>query len=103
MAGKYSTVGKVSSVFERTHEKRDLSVMFLSFRCACAAIQEGQRCCSLSEASSCSYEPPRDKTNKMTFAPSEDSDRPGRPLSLIRVVTVRMKKAWALSYPLIAQ
>ena len=36
-------------------------------------------------------------------APSEDSDQPGHPLSLIRVFAVRMKKAWVLSYPLSAQ
>ena len=36
-------------------------------------------------------------------APSEDSDKPGYPLSLIRVFAVRMKKAWVLSYPLSAQ
>ena len=36
-------------------------------------------------------------------APSEDSDQPGHPPSLIRVFAVRMKKAWVLSYPLIAQ
>ena len=29
------------------------------------------------------YEPPHDKTNKMTCAPSEDSDQPGHPPSLI--------------------
>ena len=29
------------------------------------------------------YEPPRDKTNKMACAPSEDSDQPGHPPSLI--------------------
>ena len=29
------------------------------------------------------YEPPHDKTNKMVCAPSEDSDQPGHPLSLI--------------------
>ena len=34
-------------------------------------------------------EPPHDKTNKMTCAPSEDSDQPGRPPSLIRVSVVR--------------
>ena len=34
-------------------------------------------------------EPPHDKTNKMTFAPSEDSDHPGHPPSLIRGFTVR--------------
>ena len=49
------------------------------------------------------YEPPRDKTNKVTCAPSEDSDQPGHPPSLIRVFAVRMKKAWVLSYPLSAQ
>ena len=35
--------------------------------------------------------------------PSEDSDQPGNPPSLIRVFAVRMKKAWVLSYPLNAQ
>ena len=36
-------------------------------------------------------------------APSEDSDQPGHPPSLIRVFVVRMKKPWVLSYPLSAQ
>ena len=36
-------------------------------------------------------------------APSEDSDQPGHPPSLIRVFAVHMKKAWVLSYPLSAQ
>ena len=36
-------------------------------------------------------------------APSEDSDQPGHPPSLIRVFAVRMKKHWALSYPLSTQ
>ena len=36
-------------------------------------------------------------------APSEDSDQPGHPPSLIRVFAVRMKKAWVLCYPLSAQ
>ena len=35
--------------------------------------------------------------------PSEVSDQPGHPPSLIRVFAVRMKKPWALSYPLSAQ
>ena len=48
-------------------------------------------------------EPPRDKTNKMACAHSEDSDQPGHPPSLIRVFAVRMKKAWVLSYPLSAK
>ena len=49
------------------------------------------------------FEQPHDKTNKMACAPSEDSDQPGHPPSLIRIFTVRMKKAWVLSYPLSAQ
>ena len=48
-------------------------------------------------------EPPHDKTNKMACAPSEDSDQPGHPPSLFRVLAVRMKKAQILSYPLSAQ
>ena len=36
-------------------------------------------------------------------APSEDSDQPGHPPSLIRVFAVRMKKAWVLSCPLSAK
>ena len=51
----------------------------------------------------CKYEPLHDKTNKMVCAPNEDSDQPGHPPILIRVFTVRMKKAWVLSYPLSAQ
>ena len=35
------------------------------------------------------YEPPRDKTNKLTCAPNEDSDQPGHLPSLIRVFAVR--------------
>ena len=36
-------------------------------------------------------------------APSEDSDQPGHPPSLIRVFAVRMKKAWVHSNTLSAQ
>ena len=50
-----------------------------------------------------SSEPSHDKTNKMACAPSEDSDQPGNQPSLIRVFAVRMKKAWALSYPVSAE
>ena len=35
------------------------------------------------------YEPPRDKTNKLTCAPSEDSDQPGRIPRLIWVFAAR--------------
>ena len=51
--------------------------------------------CELPEASSedkdalSECELPHDKTNKMVFAPSEDSDQPGHPPSLIRVFAVR--------------
>ena len=41
--------------------------------------------------------------NKMACAPSEDSDQPGHPPSLIRIFAVRMKKAWVLGYPLSTQ
>ena len=46
---------------------------------------------------------PHDKTNKMTSVPSEASDQPGHPPSLIRVFAVSMKKHWALNYLLSAQ
>ena len=51
----------------------------------------------------CQYEPPHGKTNKMACTPSEDSDQPGHPPSLISVFAVRMKKAGILTYPLSAQ
>ena len=44
----------------------------------------------------------RDMTKPTKCAPSEDSDQPGHPSSLIRVFAVRMKKPWVLSYPLSA-
>ena len=43
------------------------------------------------------------QNNKMACAPSEDSDQPGHPPSLIRVFAVRMKKAWVISYSSSAQ
>ena len=42
------------------------------------------------------YEPPRDKTNKMACAPSEDSDQPRHPPSLIRVFPVH---SWVAKDP----
>ena len=39
-------------------------------------------------------EPPHDKPNKMACAPSEDSDQPGHPPSLIRVSSVRSMGSW---------
>ena len=41
-------------------------------------------------------EPPHEKTNKMACAPSEDSDQPEHPPSLVRVLAVRMKKSLAI-------
>ena len=35
------------------------------------------------------FEPPHEKTNKMACAPSDFSDQPGHPPSLIRVFAVR--------------
>ena len=49
------------------------------------------------------YEPQHDKTNKVACTPSEDSDQPGHPPSLIRVIAVRMEKSRVLSFPLSAQ
>ena len=40
-------------------------------------------------------EPPHDKTNTMTFAPSEDTDQPGHPP---RVFALHTNKHWVLSY-----
>ena len=48
-------------------------------------------------------EPPHVKTSKMTCVPSEDSDQPGHPQSLIRVFAVHVKKHWTLNYLLSAQ
>ena len=49
------------------------------------------------------FEPPHDKTNRMACAPSEYSDQPGHPPSLISVFAVHMKKTWVLRYPSSAQ
>ena len=49
-------------------------------KCICAAyVDSGKK----------HFEPPHDKINKMTFGPSEDSDQPGHPPSLIIVFAVR--------------
>ena len=56
-----------------------------------------------SGTSQCIIEPPHDKTNKVACAPSEDSEQPGHPPSLIRVFAVGIKKEWVLGCPLSAQ
>ena len=48
-------------------------------------------------------EPPHDKTNKMAFAPSEDSDQPGHPPNLIRVLAVRSMGSWGPNVSLCGQ
>ena len=48
-------------------------------------------------------EPHHKKTNKMICAPSEESNQPGPPPSLIRVFAVRMKKHWVFGCPFSAQ
>ena len=75
-----------------------LSIFFLFL------LVSGVGCCLLLLHSlDFSFEPPHDKTDKMTCAPSEDTDQPGHLPSLIRAFTVHMKKPWVLSYPLSAQ
>ena len=49
------------------------------------------------------FEPPYDKTNKMTCAHNENTDQPGHPPSLIRGFAAPVKKHWVLRYPLSAQ
>ena len=49
-------------------------------KCICAACVDSRKK---------HFEPPDDKTNKMTFVPSEDLDQPRHPPSLISVFAVR--------------
>ena len=65
------------------------------------ATKLGNKMCNICPkfVSRTSFKPPHDKTNKMAYAPSKDSDQPGHPPSLIRV---RMKKPRVLSYPMSA-
>ena len=49
-------------------------------KCICAAYVDSRKK---------HFEPPHDKTNKMTFMSSEDSDQPGHPPILIRIFAVR--------------
>ena len=46
--------------------------------------------CFFNHANQNRLEPPYDKTNKVACAPSEDSDQPGHPPSLIWVFAVRI-------------
>ena len=55
---------------------------------ACEGDSEEHASCIIQECS-CTFEPPQHKTNKMTCAPSEDSDQPGRMPWLIWVFAGR--------------
>ena len=57
----------------------------IGFYAKCKKCDEMYMCCICRLAE----ELPHDKPNKMTFVPSEDSDQPGHPPSLIRVFDVR--------------
>ena len=48
-------------------------------------------------------EPQQDKINKMTCAPSKDTDQPARLRSLVRVFAVDVKNPWMVGYTLSAQ
>ena len=49
-------------------------------------LQVGRSTCSINLKE---FEPPHDETNKIACVPSEDSDQPGHPPSLITVFAVR--------------
>ena len=46
------------------------------------------------------HEPPHDKTIKMAIAPSEDTNQPAHPPSLIRVFAVHLKKTLGPQLPI---
>ena len=60
----------------------------IGFYAKCKKCDEMYMCC-ICRLRKKHLEPPHNKTNKMTFVPSEDSDPPGHPPSLIRVLAVR--------------
>ena len=58
-------------------------------KCICAAYIDSRKK---------HFEQPHDKTNNFDFVPSEDSDQPGHPSSLIRVIAVRSVGSLGLSF-----
>ena len=84
VAGHDSIVYTTRRIWKSVCTLRLLMVMHCDseLRCICAALWQNQQ---------------------NDWAPSEDSDQPGHPPSLVRVFTVRMKKDWILSYPLSGQ
>ena len=94
---------------------RDLKISFLnhSAKGATKVLVSMHIGVILKEALSVCSRPSRTMISNITWAvswqnqqsecaPSKDSDQPGHSPSLIRVLAVRMKKAWVLSYPLSA-
>ena len=63
----------------------------------CHILQE-TRCEGGDIGSQVIIEQEHNKTDKMTYGPSEDSDQPGHSPSLVRVFVVRMKKHLVLGY-----
>ena len=61
----------------------EVILVYFEYTVPPADLLEGVSCGTLI------IEAPHDKTNKMACAPSEDSDQPGHPPSLIRVFAVR--------------
>ena len=72
----------MGQIYHCTEEKIDNVLTHISKSCSCSTENE----------------PPHDKTNKMACAPSEDSDQPAHPPSLITVFSIRMKKTLVLNY-----
>ena len=60
----------------------------IGFYAKCKNVMKGI-CAAYVNSRKKHFEPPHDKTNKMTFVPSEDSDQSEHPPSLIRVFAVR--------------
>ena len=86
-SSSYDTFGEPLEPWYWSHTNWRVSwnrFLYLHFYCKCLRWRS-HSCCS-------SFEPPHDKTNKMACAPSEDSDQPGHPPSLIRVFNKRTSK-----------
>ena len=81
-----------SSESRRTFRQKARSLALLNgWACAVKICHDGmlEDTNSLDGAHIIKIEPPRDKTNKVACAPSEDSAQPGHPPSLIRIFAVR--------------
>ena len=61
----------------------------IGFYAKCKKCDEMYMCYIYVDSRKKHFEPSHDKTNTMIFVPSEDSDQPGHPPSLIRVFALR--------------